>query len=51
VLYDFKGEERKSNVREIISQKIFETKKDKLSEEFRQFHYQVICEAHLVWSR
>jgi len=51
VLYDVKREERKSNVRETISQKIFETKKEKLSEESRQFHYQVICEAHLVWTR
>ena len=51
VLCDVKGEERKSNFRETIAQKIFETKKDKLSEEFREFHYQDLCKAHLVWSR
>jgi hypothetical protein len=37
VLYDVEREECKSKVHETVAQKIFETKKDKVREEFRQF--------------
>jgi hypothetical protein len=42
VLNDIKREERISKVRQTMAQKIFETKKDKVSEEFSEFHYQAL---------